>query len=211
MNKNILLVDDAATVRMMQRKLLEENGFTVIGEAASGVEAIEKHRKLQPDLTILDITMPGMDGLVALKYMRSFQKDAKIVMCSSNWYLKSVVDALISGAAHFVTKPFQRDRFIYTVLSSIEIKQEFNQTLLGQLADECMCHEDIVMSQDQISELISYLTSEHSDIFNVSEILEKLGILYQEVKSDELAYDKVLKGQEKIIQLLNQILDKLGS
>jgi len=208
MSKTVLLVDDAAIVRMMQKKLLEENGYVVVGEATCGAEAVEKHRSLKPDLCILDITMPGMDGLVVLKYLKSSNKDAKVVMCSSSWYLKDVVSALLNGALNFVTKPFQRDRFIYTIENALNSKHGFNDALLNSLADECNVYEDVRMSQDQISELLTYVSAQNAGVFDINEIFEKLGILYQETKTDETTLEKLIKNQEKIIHMLELILHK---
>jgi len=209
MSRKVLLVEDAATVRLMQRKILEENNYIIVGEASNGVEAIEKHRALKPDITILDITMPGMDGVTALKYIKGHKPDAKVIMCSAHWTLKNVVEALMGGAMDFVSKPFQRDRFLFTVNSALDNEWTFDTELLSALADECESHEDLPISQDQISELISYVVDVNAGHFNVGDILEKLGFLYQESMFTESALDKILNGQEKIIQMLDLILQKL--
>jgi len=113
--KKILLVDDAAFMRMMIKDILVKNGFTVCGEGQDGLEAIEKYRALQPDLVIMDITMPNMDGLAALKEIRKEYPNAKVVMCSAMGQESYVVDAIKSGAADFIVKPFQADRIVSTV------------------------------------------------------------------------------------------------
>ena len=113
--KKILLVDDAAFMRMMIKDILVKNGFTVCGEGQDGLEAIEKYKALQPDLVIMDITMPNMDGLAALKEIKKEFPNAKVVMCSAMGQESYVVDAIKSGAADFIVKPFQADRIVSTV------------------------------------------------------------------------------------------------
>ena len=83
MSKRILIVDDAAFMRMMIKDILVKNGFEVVGEAQDGVEAVEKYAELKPDLVTLDITMPEKDGLTALKEILSSDSDAKVIMCSA--------------------------------------------------------------------------------------------------------------------------------
>jgi len=114
-DKKILLVDDAAFMRMMIKDILVKNGYNVCGEASDGLDAIEKYKSLQPDLTIMDITMPNLDGLQALKQIKAEFPGAKIVMCSAMGQESYVVEAIKSGASDFIVKPFQQDRIISTV------------------------------------------------------------------------------------------------
>ena len=114
-DKKILLVDDAAFMRMMIKDILVKNGFSVCGEAEDGAVAIEKYKSLTPDLVIMDITMPNVDGLTALKTIKKDHPEAKIVMCSAMGQESYVVEAIKSGAADFIVKPFQADRIISTV------------------------------------------------------------------------------------------------
>ena len=111
----ILLVDDAAFMRMMVKDVLTKNGYTDLYEAADGVQAVEKYEEVQPDLVIMDITMPNMDGLQALKKIREAHPDAKIVMCTAMGQEGMVVDAIKSGAKDFIVKPFNADRIVQTV------------------------------------------------------------------------------------------------
>lgn len=112
---NILLVDDAAFMRMMLKDILTKNGYTVVGEAENGLKAVEKFRELSPDLALMDITMPEMDGLQALKKIKAEWPDAKIVMCSAMGQQAMVIDAIQSGAKDFIVKPFQPERVLEAV------------------------------------------------------------------------------------------------
>ncbi len=112
---NILLVDDAAFMRMMLKDILTKNGYTVAGEAENGLKAIDKYRELKPDLALMDITMPEMDGLQALKKIKAEWPDAKVVMCSAMGQQAMVIEAIQSGARDFIVKPFQPDRVIEAV------------------------------------------------------------------------------------------------
>ena len=111
----VLLVDDAAFMRMVVKDTLTKNGFTDLYEAADGVEAVEKYKEVQPDLVIMDITMPNMDGLEALKTIKAQYPDAKIIMCSAMGQEAMVVEAIKLGALDFIVKPFKPDRILQTV------------------------------------------------------------------------------------------------
>jgi len=106
----ILIVDDAAFMRMMIKDVLTKNGFEVIGEAENGKVAIERYKELQPDLVIMDITMPEMNGIDALKGIKAANNAAKVVMCSAMGQQAMVIEAIQSGAKDFIVKPFQADR-----------------------------------------------------------------------------------------------------
>lgn len=112
MGGRILIVDDALFMRGMLKKILEEHGYQVVGEAQNGVEAIEKYNALKPDLVTLDITMPDMTGLAALKAIRVIDDKAKVVMCSAMGQSSMVVDAIQNGAMDFIVKPFQTSTVI---------------------------------------------------------------------------------------------------
>lgn len=115
----ILIVDDAAFMRMMIKEILTKNGFEVIGEAQDGKEAVAKYKELQPDLVTLDITMPEMDGLGALKEIRSYDPNAKVIMCSAMGQQAMVIDAIQAGAKDFIVKPFQADRVLEAIKKTI--------------------------------------------------------------------------------------------
>lgn len=110
MGNKILIVDDAAFMRMMIKDVLTKNGFEVIGEAENGKIAIEKFAELNPDLVIMDITMPEMNGIEALKAIKAAKPSAKVIMCSAMGQQAMVIEAIQSGAKDFIVKPFQADR-----------------------------------------------------------------------------------------------------
>ena len=115
MGKRILLVDDATFMRMMIKNILVKNGYEIAGEAGDGLEAIEKYNELLPDLVIMDITMPKLDGITALKEIKKAHPAAKIVMCSAMGQEHYVVEAIKNGATDFIVKPFAADRIIVTI------------------------------------------------------------------------------------------------
>lgn len=110
--KRILITDDAAFMRLALKTMLEKNGFEIVGEAENGQVAIEKYKLIKPDIITLDITMPIMDGLEALKQIKAFDKDAKVVMISAMGQETIVRDAVISGALGFIIKPFNEETVV---------------------------------------------------------------------------------------------------
>ncbi|MBO0419188.1 response regulator [Vagococcus fluvialis] len=112
MAKKVLIVDDAVFMRMKLKDILEKNGYQVVDEAQNGLEAIEKYKATQPDLVTMDITMPEMDGVEALKEIKAFDSNAKVLMCSAMGQQSMVMDAIRAGAVDFIVKPFDSDRVI---------------------------------------------------------------------------------------------------
>ncbi len=111
----ILIVDDAAFMRMMIKNILIKEGYEVVGEAENGAQAVEKYKELSPDLVTMDITMPEMDGISAVKEIMKINKGAKVVMCSAMGQQAMVIDAIQAGAKDFIVKPFQPDRVIEAI------------------------------------------------------------------------------------------------
>lgn len=111
----ILLVDDAAFMRMMLKDILTKNGFNVIGEAENGAEALEKYRELKPSLVMMDITMPEVDGIQATKAIKGEFPDALIIMCSAMGQQSMVIESIQAGARDFIVKPFQAERVVEAV------------------------------------------------------------------------------------------------
>lgn len=115
----ILVVDDASFMRLMLKDILVKGGHEVCGEAENGLVAIDRYKELQPDIVTLDITMPKMDGVEALKNIRAFDPKAKCIMCSAMGQQAMVVDAIQNGAKDFIVKPFQPDRVISAVQNQL--------------------------------------------------------------------------------------------
>ncbi len=110
MANKVLVVDDAAFMRMMVKEVLTKNGFEVVGEAENGAVAVEKYKELSPDLVIMDITMPELNGIEALKKIKQHNAGAKVIMCSAMGQQSMVIEAIQAGAKDFIVKPFQADR-----------------------------------------------------------------------------------------------------
>lgn len=115
MAKNILLCDDAAFMRMMIKDILTKNGYNVVGEAENGLKAVEKYTETKPDLVLMDITMPEMDGIQALKKIKELDSGATVIMCSAMGQQAMVIESIQAGAKDFIVKPFQADRVIEAV------------------------------------------------------------------------------------------------
>ena len=108
----VLIVDDAAFMRMMLKDILTKNGYEVAGEAENGKVAVSMYQELKPDVTTMDITMPEMDGISAVKEIKKANPGAKIVMVSAMGQQAMVIEAIQAGAADFIVKPFQPDRVL---------------------------------------------------------------------------------------------------
>ena len=108
----VLVVDDAMFMRATLKKHLTEGGFEIAGEAENGQVAVERYQELQPDLVMMDITMPEMDGLAALKEIMKVDSGAKVVMCTALGQERNVTEALKSGAKDYIIKPFKGDKVV---------------------------------------------------------------------------------------------------
>ena len=115
MAKNILVCDDAAFMRMMIKDILTKNGYNVAGEAENGQKAVEKYNETKPDLVLMDITMPEMDGIQALKAIKAADANATVIMCSAMGQQAMVIESIQAGAKDFIVKPFQADRVLEAV------------------------------------------------------------------------------------------------
>ena len=107
MSARVLIVDDALFMRTMLRNIFVESGFEVVGEAGNGSEGVEKYRALGPDLTTMDIVMPEMSGIEALKQIVALDPRARVVMCSALGQESLIIEALEAGARDFIVKPFK--------------------------------------------------------------------------------------------------------
>lgn len=120
MANRVLIVDDAAFMRMMIKNILIENDFEVVGEANDGLQGVEKFKEFKPDLVTMDITMPEMDGIAALKEIKKLDPNAKVIMCSAMGQQAMVIDAIQAGAKDFIVKPFQADRVIEAIKKTLD-------------------------------------------------------------------------------------------
>ena len=115
MNQTVLVCDDAIFMRTMISDILSQAGFEVVGEAESGLQAVEKYRILKPDLVTMDIVMPDMGGIEAVREICKDDPEARILMCSAMGQQALVVEAIQAGAKDFVVKPFQPSRVLEAV------------------------------------------------------------------------------------------------
>ncbi len=106
------MVDDAAFMRMMLKDILLKGGFEIAGEATNGAEAVRLYQELKPDLVTMDITMPEVDGIAAVKEIKKIDPNAKVVMVSAMGQQAMVIEAIQAGASDFIVKPFQPDRVL---------------------------------------------------------------------------------------------------
>ena len=116
--KKVLVVDDAMFMRLSLKMMLEKNGFNVVGEAGNGAIAVEKYQELHPDIVTMDITMPVVDGIEALRQIRAIDPQAKVVMVSAMGQELMIRNAVMAGAKNFIVKPFTEESVI-KVLSKL--------------------------------------------------------------------------------------------
>ena len=115
----ILLVDDAAFMRMLLKDTLKKNGYEELYEAENGLVAVDKYKEVNPDLVLMDITVPEMDGIQSVKAIKAYDPNARIIMCSAMGQQAMVIEAIQAGAKDFIVKPFQQDRVIEAVKKNI--------------------------------------------------------------------------------------------
>lgn len=119
MPRRVLVVDDAIFMRTAVKKILGEAGFEIIGEAENGEIAISKYGELNPDVVIMDITMPVMDGISAAKTILQRDPNAKIIMCTALGQQNLVIEALQAGAKDYIVKPFQPERVVQGISKAL--------------------------------------------------------------------------------------------
>ena len=115
MPKKILITDDALFMRVTLKNLLTANGYEVVGEAVNGQDAVEKYAACKPDLVLMDITMPLMDGIMACRTIKESDPSAKVIMCTAMGQKNMVVEAIQAGAKDFIVKPFKPDRVLESI------------------------------------------------------------------------------------------------
>lgn len=214
MNKSILLVDDAAFMRMMCCDMMQKQGYQVIGEAGNGIAGVEQYKLLNPDLVVLDIVMPEMNGIDTLREIKKYNNSAKAVMCSAMGQPVMVIDSLLAGASDFVVKPFQADRLLEAVSRAFTEEKTLNAGMLKELRDKLADSEDI-LSQSEIDDIINCVSTCEALNSDVDEIVRKYegSSNISTGKSDDLLDNKILsalenlaQGQEEIKELLKQVM-----
>jgi two-component system chemotaxis response regulator CheY len=113
--KRILITDDALFMRVTLKNILTKNGYEIAGEATNGREAVQLYASTQPDLVTMDITMPEMDGISAVREIKKADPEAKIIMCTAMGQKNMVMEAVAAGARDFIVKPFQPDKVLESV------------------------------------------------------------------------------------------------
>lgn len=123
MSVKVLIVDDAAFLRMQLKQVFEKLGAEVVAEAGNGIECLEQYEVFHPDLVTMDITMPDMDGITALKLLKEKHSDAKVVMCSAMGHQDKLFESIQAGAFDFIVKPFSTDK-IASIVRQLEQKKK---------------------------------------------------------------------------------------
>ncbi|MFW5788191.1 MAG: response regulator [Bacillota bacterium] len=119
--KSILIIDDSAFMRVNIINIIKEMNLEVAGQASNGQEGIEKYKKLKPDLVIMDITMPKMSGITALKKIIEFDEKAKVIICSAMSQQPLVIEAIEAGAEDFIVKPFYKSKVKNTINTILDL------------------------------------------------------------------------------------------
>ena len=119
----IMICDDAAFMRMMIKDILTKNGYEIAAEAENGAVAVEKYPDAKPDLVLMDITMPELDGIGALKKIKEADSNALVIMCSAMGQQAMVIESIQAGAKDFIVKPFRKDEFLRIVDSCFPIEK----------------------------------------------------------------------------------------
>ena len=113
--KRVMVCDDAAFMRMMIKDILVKNGYEIAAEAENGLKAVEQYSEAKPDLVLMDITMPEVDGIEAVRRIKALDPNANVIMCSAMGQQAMVIEAIQAGAKDFIVKPFQADRVLEAV------------------------------------------------------------------------------------------------
>lgn len=121
MGARVLIVDDLAFIKLIIRDTLEKTGFEVCGEASNGIEAIEQYKRLKPDIVLMDITMPRMDGIQALQEIIKADSQARVIMCSALGQQKLIIQSIQLGAKDFIVKPFKPERIVGAIKKTLNM------------------------------------------------------------------------------------------
>ncbi len=120
MKERIMLVDDAKVIRLMLTRILTEAGYEIAGEASTGKEAVEKYQQIKPDLVMMDITMPEMSGIEAVKEIKKIDPKARVIICSAMGQKYLVLEAIEAGALNYIVKPFEPAKVLTAVAAALK-------------------------------------------------------------------------------------------
>lgn len=160
--KRVIVVDDSAFMRQILRDILEKHGYIVIGEAANGQEGIAKYQETKPDMVIMDIHMPELDGITAMERIMELDPQAAIVVLSARGFLANVMDSLEKGARDFIVKPFQPETLVTAINKLDEEKISYTIDTLQAIRDHFgeRAANKGSLSQETIAKLLTFCSSE---------------------------------------------------
>ena len=167
--KTVLIIDDAPFMRKVLAEILEKHGLHVIGSAADGEAGVAMYADLKPDLIILDIGMPGIDGIEVLRRIRKMESSTDIIMCSAKGQIRTILECIVEGAGDFIVKPFQQESLLDALFGKNKRQYEFEMVACFMDND----HIDKItdsLSQDTINDLLRYCTGRYQA--NDAEITE---------------------------------------
>lgn len=211
MNKStILIVDDLFLVRILLKNIVEKFGYKVIGEAQNGVEACEKYFELKPDLVIMDITMPIMDGIYASMKIKEKDSNAKIIMCSGMSQATIVLESIIAGAYDYISKPFSEQRMLDAITKTIEGAMNYNNASLLLLANSLRFSQwkevanNKPLTQKEVDTLLSLLNNNGAESQHINEFFNIISNTYEPTYTQEFL--STLRESNVDLQTLNTIL-----
>lgn len=153
----VLIVDDTAFMRATIRRILEKCSGYEIFEAVNGLEAVKKYKMIQPDFVIMDISMPVMDGIEAVRQIKAFDKETNIIICSLQGQKNNVMEAIKSGARSFLVKPVKEDKLMAEI-SKLPKRSEHKPVPVVEETEEWLAHlEEISDSPDNLKKSEAYL------------------------------------------------------
>jgi len=215
MGKRILLVDDAAFMRMMCRDIFIKNGYEIVGEAETGHVAVGYFNTLLPDLVIMNITMPEMDGIAALRKIRDLNPEANVIMLSAMGQATMVVDALLAGARSFIVKPFQGDALLEAVKDSFNGEKSYNRDVLKYMLTHFPGDGGEVLSQVQINQIMHAALNatneseaiELLDAINEKNLMPRALFPAPEENENASILKQLAEGQAKMLMLLEKLVE----
>ncbi|MDF2716606.1 MAG: response regulator, partial [Paenibacillus sp.] len=154
--KSVLIIDDAAFMRHVLKDILEKQGYVVAGEAANGESGVVRFAELKPNLVIVDIGLPDMDGIDVVRNITELDSGAKIVMCSARGQLRTILTSLQAGASHFVVKPFHQQS-LHEALEYTRLREQAYDvdTLQALMSDERLCALDRKVTPETVNALLT--------------------------------------------------------